>query len=191
MDGSVRSFIAVHIPDAVRRDISILIGGLRSCGDGEDVKWVRPESLHLTLKFLGDVEQERIGAAAGAIERSVSAQPAFDLTLGGTGAFPNPRRPSVLWIGVRKGAEPLASLAGAVETGLAGLGFEREKRPFSAHLTLGRIRSPGNAGKIVERMTAAGFECDPFRIHAVHVMKSDLQRSGAVYTTLRTLKLQG
>jgi len=190
MDGSVRSFIAVHIPDAIRRDISILIGALRPYS-GADVKWVRPESLHLTLKFLGDVEQERISAAACAIERSVSALSAFDLALGGTGAFPNPRRPGVLWIGVRKGAEPLASLAGAVESALAGLGFERERRPFSAHLTLGRIRSPGNSGRIVERMTEAGFECDPFRIASVHVMKSDLQRSGAVYTTLRTLNLKG
>jgi 2'-5' RNA ligase len=190
MNGSVRTFIAVHIPDAVRRDIGILIGGLRRF-DGADVKWVRPESLHLTIKFLGDVEQERIGAAADAIERAVSAQSAFDLALGGTSAFPNPRRPSVLWIGVRRGAEPLASLAGEVESALAGLGFERERRPFSAHLTIGRVRPRGNAGKTVERMAEAGFECDPFRIDSVHVMKSDLQRSGAVYTTLRTLKLQG
>jgi RNA 2',3'-cyclic 3'-phosphodiesterase len=190
MAGSVRTFISVHIPDTVRRDLSVLIGGLRPHG-GADVKWVRPESLHLTLKFLGDVEQERIGAVGEEIGRAVSAHPAFDMVLGGTGAFPNSRRPSVLWIGVRRGAGPLASLAGAVETALAGLGFEREKRPFSAHLTLARVRPSGNAGRIVERMAEAGFECDPFRIDSVHVMKSDLQRSGASYTTLRTLKLQG
>jgi 2'-5' RNA ligase len=190
MNGSVRTFVAVHIPDSVRRDIGALVDGLRPFS-GSDVKWVRPESLHLTLKFLGDVEQERIGAVADAIEKAVSGQAAFDLVLGGTGAFPNPRRPNVLWIGVPRGAEPLASLAGAVETALAELGFEREKRPFSAHLTVGRVRPPGNAGKTVERMTETGFECDSFRIDAVQLMKSDLQRSGAVYTTLRTLKLQG
>jgi RNA 2',3'-cyclic 3'-phosphodiesterase len=190
MDGSFRTFIAVHIPDAVRRDISELIGGLRS-RDGADVKWVRPESLHLTLKFLGDVKQGSIGVIGDAIEKAVSAQSAFELELGGTGAFPSPRRPGVLWIGVRRGAESLSALAGTVESALAGIGFEREKRPFSAHLTLGRVRSPENAVKTVERMTEAGFECDPFRVDSVHVMKSDLLRGGAVYTTLHTLKLQG
>jgi len=190
MNGPVRTFIAVHIPDTVRRNIGALVNGLRAFG-GPDVKWVRPESLHLTLKFLGDVEAERIEAVAGAVETAVSGKAAFNIVLGGTGAFPNPRRPAVLWIGVAKGSEPLVSLAEAVESALAGIGFGREKRPFSAHLTVGRVRPPGNAGRTVERMAETGFECDPFRIDAVHVMKSDLQRGGAVYTTLRTLKLQG
>jgi RNA 2',3'-cyclic 3'-phosphodiesterase len=190
MDGWVRTFIAIQLPDAVRMDILDLIGGLRPFG-GSDVKWVRPENLHLTLKFLGDVEVKRIASVGDAIDMAASARSPFDLQLGGTGAFPNPRRPSVIWIGVRRGAEPLVSLAGAVETGLAELGYSPERRPFSAHLTVGRVRPHGNAGKTVERMTETGFACDPFRVDSVHLMKSDLLRSGAVYTTLRTLKLQG
>jgi 2'-5' RNA ligase len=189
MNASVRTFISVHIPDAVRREIGALVDGLRPLAG--DVKWVRPESLHLTIKFLGDVEESRIAAIGTAVETAVSAKPAFDIALGGTGAFPNPRRPSVLWIGVPLGAEPMAGLASGIESALAGLGFEREKRPFSAHLTIGRVRPAGNAGRTVERMAESGFACDPFRVDAVHVMKSELHRSGAEYTILRTLKLQG
>lgn len=137
------------------------------------------------------METERIGKVGNAIEKATAGKTAFDLALGGAGAFPNPKRPNVLWIGVRMGAEALAALAGSVEAELAALGFEREKRPFSAHLTLGRVRSPRNAGGVTDWMIRTGFECDPFRIDAVHLMKSDLQRTGAVYTTLRTCKLQG
>jgi RNA 2',3'-cyclic 3'-phosphodiesterase len=190
MNGSIRTFIAVHIPDTVRRDIGALIEGLRPAAGG-DVKWVRPESLHLTLKFLGDVEEGRIPAVGTKVETAVSSRPAFDVALGGTGAFPNPRRPSVLWIGVPQGAEPMAALAGDIESALAGLGFEREKRPFSAHLTIGRVRPAGNAGRTVERMAEKGFKSDPFKVDSIHLMKSELQRSGAEYTVLRTIKLQG
>jgi RNA 2',3'-cyclic 3'-phosphodiesterase len=190
MNGPVRTFISVHIPDTVRRDIGAMVDGLRPAG-GSEVKWIRPESLHLTLKFLGDVEEGRITAVGSAVETAVSSMPAFDLALGGTGAFPNARRPSVLWIGVPMGAEPMAALAGSIESALAGLGFDREKRPFSAHLTIGRVRPAGNAQRTMERMAETGFECAPFKVGAVHVMKSELQRSGAEYTVLRTIKLQG
>jgi 2'-5' RNA ligase len=190
MNGSVRTFIAVHIPDSVRRDIGAMVNRLRSAG-GADVKWVRPENLHLTLKFLGDVEEGRIPAVGTGVETAVSSMPAFNLALGGTGAFPNARRPSVLWIGVPLGAEPMAALAGHVESALDRLGFEREKRPFSAHLTIGRVRPPGNAGSTVERMAETGFKSDPFTVDTIHLMKSELQRSGAEYTVLRTIKLQG
>jgi RNA 2',3'-cyclic 3'-phosphodiesterase len=190
MNASVRTFISIHIPDTVRGDIGAMVDRLRPTA-GADVKWVRPESLHLTLKFLGDLEEGRIAAVGTTVETAVSARPAFNVALGGTGAFPNPRRPSVLWIGVPLGAEPMAALAGEIESALAGLGFEREKRPFSAHLTIGRVRPAGNAGRTVERMEESGFKSDPFTVGAVHLMKSELQRSGAEYTVLRTIKLQG
>jgi 2'-5' RNA ligase len=189
MNETIRTFISVHIPGAVREAIGSWMGRLRPIG--EDVKWVRCENLHLTLKFLGDVEESRVAAVGSAVEKAVSSRPPFNLALGGTGAFPNVRRPSVLWIGVPLGAEPMVALAAGIESELAGLGFDREKRPFSAHLTLGRVRPGGDARRTVERMAETGFECDPFRIDAVHVMKSELQRSGAEYTILRTLKLQG
>jgi 2'-5' RNA ligase len=189
MDAIIRTFIAVHIPDSIRQDIGTFIGRLKRFD--ADVKWVRPESMHLTLKFLGNIESERLDAIDGAVENAAVGKQTFDLALAGTGAFPNPKRPNVLWIGARQGAEAFATLAGSVESELAELGFEREKRPFSVHLTIGRVRSARNIGQVVEMMTENGFESGPFRIDAVHVMKSDLQRTGAVYTTLRTFKLQG
>jgi 2'-5' RNA ligase len=113
------------------------------------------------------------------------------MALAGTGCFPNARRPAVLWIGATEGAASLVRLAEAVDGALGALGFEREKRAYSAHLTIGRVRSPRNVSAVVDAMALAGFADGPFRIDAVHLMKSDLLRTGAVYTTLRTFKLQG
>ena len=189
MDAIIRTFIAAHIPDSVRKTITEFLATLRRID--ADVKWVRPESLHLTLKFLGEVEEERIEPIANAIAKSTTGKASFDVALGGTGTFPNPHRPNVLWIGVRQGAENLAILAGSIEAALSELKFEREKRPFSAHLTFGRVRSQRGVLKTVEWMTETGFDSDPFRIDAIYVMKSELQRTGAVYSVLRTIKLQG
>ena len=189
MNGTVRTFLALHIPDSVRKDLREFEARLQRFD--ADVKWVRPEALHITLKFLGDVESGRIPEVGDAVDRAVSGKRAFDLSLEGTGCFPNLKRPAVLWIGVKEGAKEATDLASAAESALLELGFEREKRPFSPHLTMGRIRSPRNVTQMMKAAAEAGFASAPFRIDSVHLMKSDLQYTGAVYTSLRSLKLQG
>ncbi len=189
MNENIRTFIAVHVPETVRESIGGFLSPLKRLD--ADVKWVRAESLHLTLKFLGDVQAERMDAVFEAVQKAAAGSTAFDAALGETGCFPNAKRPSVLWIGVRQGATELFRLAESVESALEPLGFAREKRLFLGHLTLGRVRSAKNIGRAVEAMTQTGFESGPFRVDSVHVMKSDLQRTGAQHTTLRTFKLQG
>jgi 2'-5' RNA ligase len=189
MSQTIRTFVAVPIPGSVRERIGAFTAPLRRLD--ADIKWVQSESLHFTLKFLGDVDPGRIGEIGDAAGAVVSGFPAFVLALGGTGCFPNPKRPSVLWIGAMDGAAALAGLAGSVEAALEALGFEREKRPFSAHLTIGRVRSPRGVARTLEAMAGSGFAAGPFRVDTVHVMRSDLQRTGAVHTPLQTLKLQG
>ena len=185
----IRTFIAVPIPEAVKGRIADLLQGLVSTG--ADVKWVRVDAVHLTLKFLGDVERERISAVTGAVRRAVSGFPKTAVHLAGTGAYPDIRRPRVLWVGVAEGSDRLRSLAEKVDAALAGDGFERETRPFSAHLTLGRVRSPRGVADAVSRMREANWDGGVFEADTVAVMQSDLQRTGAVYTALATIPLQG
>jgi RNA 2',3'-cyclic 3'-phosphodiesterase len=185
---SVRTFIAVPVPDSVRGSIASFTAPLKRLD--ADVSWVRPESVHLTLKFLGDVETGRLGAVGDAVTEALADAGAFGLRLGGSGFFPNAKRPGILWIGVTSGAAELSRLAEAVETAAAGCGFERERRPFSAHLTVGRVRSPRGIERLASRWSGSRYESDPFTAGAVLIMKSDLQRTGAVYSTLRSIKLK-
>jgi RNA 2',3'-cyclic 3'-phosphodiesterase len=185
---SVRTFIAVPVPDPVRATVAAFTAPLKRLDP--DVKWVRPEGVHLTLKFLGDVETGRLGAVGDAVADAVADVRAFGLRLGGSGFFPNAKRPNVLWIGVASGAEDLSRLAEAVETAAAGCGFERERRPFSAHLTVGRVRSTRGIDRLASHLSGNRYESEPFAVETVLIMKSDLQRTGAVYSTLRTLKLK-
>ena len=135
----VRSFIAITVPSAV---IQVLDDAVKSLDSyiGESVRWVRTEGIHLTLKFMGDIE-------AGMVDRVLEAMPAvasqfspFELAITGLGVFPNPRRPRVLWSGVHGEMETLAALQLAIDDALGELGLRKEQRAFSPHLTLGRVR---------------------------------------------------
>jgi RNA 2',3'-cyclic 3'-phosphodiesterase len=185
---SVRAFIAVPVPDSVRGTISSFLAPLKRLD--ADVNWVRPESMHLTLKFLGDIETGRLQAVGDATAETLAGSRAFGLRLGGSGFFPDAKRPSVIWIGVTAGAEALSLLAEASETAAARCGFERGKRPFAAHLTVGRVRSPRGMNRLVPLLSGIGYQSEPFPADTVLIMKSDLQRTGAVYTPLRTIQLK-
>jgi len=148
------------------------------------VSWVAVPNLHLTLKFLGGVEPDRLEAVAAALADVAPARPAFELVMRGLGAFPSPTRPRVVWAGVRDGAE-VVQLASAVEEALAGLGFPPEGRPFSSHVTLGRVREPQRDPALTAGLAeGAGREFGAFRVDQVALMRSDLSPRGARYTAL-------
>lgn len=188
MGEPVRTFLAVCIPGAIRRELEEFGNGLRRFR--ADVKWVRTDNLHLTLKFLGNVPAGRLPSAVRAAERAVSGIRPFDIRFGGCGTFPGGGHPRVLWVGLQQGAESLGNLAAAVDESLAGEGFEREKRPFSAHLTLGRVRSQQGIKACVEAMQA-GIETEPFRVEEITVFRSDLHPRGPQYTPLHSIQLEG
>jgi 2'-5' RNA ligase len=142
--------------------------------------------MHLTIKFLGDVKTADIPAVCGAVAEAVRESKPFEFEVRGAGAFPRPQRPSVLWMGSGQGAEQMIALAEGIEAALKKLGFPREHRPFTPHLTLGRIRRPGAALAELARLIQhnADFQAGRTMVNGVVVFSSDLRPTGAVYTVL-------
>ena len=152
------------------------------------MSWVARDNVHLTLKFLGNVETARLADVGRALAAAAATRPAFDLEVNGLGAFPTRTRPRVLWAGVGAGAAETAAVAAGVDDALAGLGFDRESRPFAAHVTLGRVREPRvnpRLAQALEAATAFGRQ----RISHISLMKSELSPRGARYTELAGLPL--
>lgn len=185
----IRTFIAISVPEQVKEKISDLQRKLKTRGG--HIKWVRPQSMHLTLKFLGDVEESKIDAIAESVREAVSTQKPFTISVSGTGVFPHPGRPRVLWVGVEQGRETLTLLADNIDRSFTALGFKPEKRKFSAHLTLGRVKSLKNIDDTLRVMNATEFQGGSFRTEELMVMKSELRPEGAQYTTLHKIKLEG
>jgi len=185
MSGSIRAFIAVEIPDGVRAGLGRLVGSL-SNRPGPRVRWVRPENMHLTLVFLGEVDEEFVGRAARAVGPAVAAVPGFECRLSGLGAFPGPSRARVVWAGVGDGREEVRALEAVVSQSLQGVGFRPERRGFSPHLTLGRLRDPADVRTLIE----SRFESERFRVAALTLFRSVLGPGGPEYSELAILPLR-
>jgi 2'-5' RNA ligase len=142
----IRSFIAVEVPQALKSRMDELQRELRRTD--ADVKWVRPEAIHLTLKFLGSIRQDDVERISQSIGPAIEGWVPFEVRVQGMGCFPNPRNPRVVWVGMDRGREILTSLQQAVEKKMAELSFPPEDRPFSPHLTLGRVRSSKGKGEL-------------------------------------------
>ena len=148
------------------------------------------ENFHITLKFLGGVDDARIGAFTDALRAAVEGERAFDLEIVGLGAFPSATRPRVLWAGVAAGLESLTSIAGRVDRAMETQGFAFEERPFSPHVTLGRVREPRRAPALSDALTAGATQrFGHVAIDSIALMRSDLSPRGARYTELARLPL--
>jgi 2'-5' RNA ligase len=158
---------------------------------GADAGWTKPEGIHLTLKFLGEVLEAKIDEIKNALAQAAGATSRFRLEIAGAGAFPNPKNPRVVWLGVLGDIDKLAMLQSSVEELLTAMGFDREERAFSPHLTLGRIKylrpqySWQKAIDSIKDIRLAAFDVDH-----VSLMKSDLIPSGAVYTEIGSVGLE-
>ncbi len=184
----VRSFIAVFLDPATRARVAAFQE--RLAGTGADVKWVEPHNLHLTLKFLGDVEPTRLDEIGRALEAAASGTRQFELGIAGAGVFPNARNPRVVWLGVREGREALLDLARRVEHAMEALGFPRDEKGFSPHLTIGRVRSPRNAQALVREATAVGAAPEAsVRVARVELESSTLAPQGPTYSPVRVVEL--
>lgn len=179
----MRTFIAVDIPDGIKQEMAKVQERLRQAG--VEAGWTRPEGMHLTLKFLGEVQESRVKEIMSALKTAVSGSGVFRLEVAGAGAFPNARSARVVWIGMGGELDRLTGLHSAVEDAMAGLGFAREERAFTPHLTIGRIKLIRSR----ERWTAAldeirNVRLPGFDVTGVNLMKSELRRSGAIYTEI-------
>ncbi|MBF0566239.1 MAG: RNA 2',3'-cyclic phosphodiesterase [Nitrospirae bacterium] len=182
---SIRSFISVNIPSTP--GIEQTLGPLAKSVRG--VTWVKIENLHFTLKFLGDVEEQNIEDISSVLSAITSRYNPFSITLRGIGAFPNDKRPRVVWIGV-EGSETMAEIQSSIENDLSLLGFKREERPFSPHLTIGRIRLPGVNKVLSEKIAQLkGTDYGLFEVKSIYLMRSDLSQSGARYSVISEFPL--
>ena len=159
------------------------------------VRWVKPEAIHLTLKFLGDTPSEKVGAVKDALAQAAAQVSPFTFAVSGLGCFPNTRRPRVLWVGLQDPTGALARLRDAVEAQVVPLGFPTEARPFRPHLTLGRVQRHASKSEVIE-VGAVVFnsqvgDIGEMAVSSVSYIKSDLQPGGSVYTTLAEASLAG
>jgi len=184
----MRLFVALDLPLDVRERLAAVQDRLRRTH--ADVSWVRVENLHITLKFLGETEEKRLDQIRDVLAEVARACAPFPLQVTGVGSFGG-RTPRVVWAGVSEGADHLTRLAGQVESALARVGFPKEKRSFSAHLTLGRVRSPKNAEALLAALHE--FRAEKFGTLAAtefQLMQSELRPTGSVYTMLERFPLK-
>ena len=185
---TIRSFVAIEISPDIKAHIKGVQNEFKA--STSDVRWVRSEGMHLTLKFLGGIEQERIPEIANVLKECSTATGPFSLGIRSLGAFPNETNPKVIWIGVEDESGRLQAVQQAMEKGLSAIGFKAEKRAFTPHLTLGRLKSPKGKRAISQQLEASRkYDCGTFAVKEICLFKSDLKPSGAVYTKLKTFEL--
>ena len=189
MSETIRAFIAVELPEKIISSISRVQENVRSYGF--KIRWVRPESIHLTLKFLGNVKKADIEKVGEAIFESVKEYSPITLRAKGIGTFPGIKRPRVIWVGLGGQIQSLFAMQRVLEDNLAPLGFKKEKRPFKGHLTLGRFRQTANPSTIRQIMREyASLYSEEFTARRIILFKSDLKPTGAVYSQLQQAVLK-
>lgn len=185
----IRAFVAVDVSDEVRASAESLIRDLAA--SGADVKWVEPHNLHLTLKFLGDVDLTETAAICAAVAQAAEGIEPFDLEIRAAGAFPDIRRPRTVWMGVTDKTGRLGKLFQNIENRLQKLRFSKESRRFQAHLTIGRLRGGGSVEALRELIElSADFDAGPTTVSEVVLYSSQLSSAGPAYDVLGRVKLK-
>ena len=195
----LRAFIAIKLSDDLKRQIESVQADLKRqasrLGGSDGIAWTRPEGIHLTLKFLGDISEAQVEPLAAMLRKAASQVERFTLEASGVGAFPNSRAPRVIWLGLHGGErdmEALRRLQTELEEGAAELDFPKETRAFTPHLTLARLRDRRPAALLEKILAESGERVVGKCVAAtVSLIKSELRPSGAVYTTLVEVPLGG
>ncbi|MBX6422690.1 RNA 2',3'-cyclic phosphodiesterase [Thermosulfurimonas sp. F29] len=186
---TIRCFLAVDLPGETKEVLAGLQRELRAAG--ADVRWVRPEGFHLTLKFFGSIPEGKLEELVKAAERAASGLRPFVLSLKGAGFFPPRGTPRVVWVGLSGDLDPLLELHRRLERAFERVGFPPERRPFHPHLTLGRVKTPRGAEELRRRTANLRIPEHAFRVERLTFFRSELRPDGAVYTALREVALRG
>jgi RNA 2',3'-cyclic 3'-phosphodiesterase len=184
----IRAFLAIELPDSLRPGLAQVQGELKR--SGAEVRWVPVGNIHLTLKFFGNVPDDEIGSLALAAREAAAAAAPFQLQVTGAGAFPSPKAPRVVWVGLGGGLVPLTQLFYRLEKAFATLGYLPEGRAFNPHLTLGRVKSPVNRdrlAKMLEKLPPLNWP--PFTVKELILFQSVLSPQGSKYTPLNVIPL--
>jgi RNA 2',3'-cyclic 3'-phosphodiesterase len=183
---TIRAFIALPSSTDIQQRMAAIQSELQAAQ--ADVKWDLSDKFHITMKFLGDIEQSTLEVLSSAIARTVQQFPVFDIIFDSLGAFPHLHSPRVIWIGT-KFCQSVLDLHSAVEQVCFEFGFRKEGRPFHAHCTFGRVKGTRNLPRLTEAIKTVTFEPMQLRCSEVHLMKSNLRQSGSIYTTVKTFPL--
>lgn len=184
-----RLFIGIDISANARQAAAIYIDHLRSEAENLRVGWERPEKLHITLKFLGGIDERELPPLEAALERAASLHDHYTASLVGTGCFPPKGQARILWLGVRDDGETV-QIASSVEDEFSKLGYEREKRKFSPHLTIARLREPDRSSELSSLHLSRKFEPIAFEVDEIVLYESRLQPSGSEYSRLKRFSLK-
>jgi RNA 2',3'-cyclic 3'-phosphodiesterase len=185
----MRTFIAIEIPDVIKVTLTDAQRKLKASGM-VDASWSRPEGIHLTLKFLGDVSDSKVPDIINGLRHAIEKTGMFRLEVGSIGTFPNPKNARVVWVGLSGDVEKLSYLQTAVEDAVNHIGFERDERAFTPHLTLGRIKYIRSRDGWLKALAEVKDICSSgFDVTAVSLIKSELKPSGAVYTEISSIEL--
>ncbi len=188
MTRKIRAFIAIDLPQNLKTELAQTGKRLaRQLPDGS-ARWVKPERMHLTLRFLGDTAVAQLPAIAAQLDELAARHAPFNLHLDKLGCFPHRKRPRVIWAGLAGGTNALLALKRDLDARLVSLGWEEEERPYQAHLTLGRVK---NSRAVSQVKWGVEMEKAAMRVTAVHLVESQLQRGGPIYTTRHTSHLSG
>jgi 2'-5' RNA ligase len=193
---ALRTFIAIDVPPAVLDTITRIQNRFKSLG--LHASWVKPGNIHLTLKFLGDTDPDRIPGIQNKLTETLAPFTPFRLSLNSAGVFPDTKHPRVLWVGLKDEEGTLETLQTAIEKALESVGFPREQRSFSPHLTLARIKSPWGIKSPKEKkelkdeldaVNQEGIGSHPFDVSEIKLYESQLTPKGSIYTVLANFKL--
>ena len=184
---TVRSFIALELTAGIHKQLAQIQGELKK--SGADVKWVKPEGIHLTLKFLGSVSLKLIEEIKKLLDQMAGDHKCFELGISQLGAFPKIEYPRVIWVGIEQGKKQSTQLAQDLEKRLINLGFSPEKRAFSPHLTLGRVRSSEKREQLRKLIQSTTFTQKTMPAEKLILFKSTLTPQGAIYQALHEVKL--
>ena len=189
MSKKIRAFIAISLPERILQAIAKLQETLK--GSGFKIRWTRKEGIHLTIKFLGDIEWDDVEKIHVAMERTTLDFSPFTLRGEGVGVFPDIRRPRVVWIGLTGDVEALSLLQRGLEDQLNSFGFPKERRAFKGHLTVGRVKGRVDLAKLAKALEALEeFQTESFTAQSVVLFQSDLRPNGAVYSRLAEVPLE-
>jgi RNA 2',3'-cyclic 3'-phosphodiesterase len=187
----MRAFIAIELPKDVKVELAKLQDELKK--SGADVKWVEPDNIHLTLKFLGEIDDKKLDGTYKAMEDAAKEKKLFRMRISSLGAFPKINFPRVIWVGVDKGDAQAKEIAKQLEEKIQKIGIPKEDRPFSSHITIGRLRSGQNKDKLVEELNKLagtyGKEALEFDVQKITLFKSTLTPKGPIYEAIKEVAL--
>ena len=186
-----RLFIAIDIPDAVKRELAAWFGSNRFDAAGPAVRWVKPENLHLTVRFIGDVDDGQLNVVCEKVREVAAKVSPFRILLCGTGVFPTASRAKVLWLGVREERRVFAQIKDPLETGLKQAGIPADTKPFAPHLTIGRVKDLKASRPVIAKHLNTDFESTGFEAKEIVVYESDLLSAGPVYSRVAGMPLTG